>query len=105
MATPTQDDQPSLVPKRSYTYDAKPSFKRAASSLDIRAVDAKTTFYGNLVISCTGRSPCYSKFSKLLLSITQNMGPQPSYKENDDFKSTSKFKWSDDARMTIRGSL
>ena len=89
----------SLSMSSKFAYDKLPRFKRQASALDFSQSigAANATFYGNLVTSCTGRSPCYSKMSKLILSISQNRGPS----DYDD----SKKEWSDDQRMTVRGAL
>lgn len=86
-----------------YTYDKLPRFTRQASALDFSNTAGKNaTFYGNLVTSCTGRSPCYSKFSKLILKLSQNVW---SSSDNDDDSKSENNQWSDDDRMTIRGSF
>eukprot|EP01084_Bolivina_argentea_P302324 521819_1 len=101
----SQVDSPSKKDASSpYVYDRRPGFTRDQSVLDIKSIGANTTFYGNLVISCSGHAPCFSKFSKLLLTISQNVGPAFQLDAHkDDAKSSP--EWTDDNRMTIRGAL
>lgn len=98
----------------------KAFFKHQSSSLDIgstigssrKTINSMNAFYGNLVISCTGRGACHSKFSKLCLNIQQNVGIGTYDSDYSDLDEDNKSneqqennKFSQEEKSIIRGAL
>merc|ERR1711971_1032954 len=68
----------------------KAFYKRQSTSLNIigsMGLDSSSSsfdaFYGNLIISCTGKAPCTSKFSKLCLEIQQDNSTKKKLKADE----------------------